>query len=308
MIAMHHAIYGRRYETITFTATSCTTFNMTIRFTGTISVNWGDGTTTTQTGSGVNLNYNKTYASTFTGTITIAGDLSGVLNFTSQSNTGVFLDVKELKKFSSLVYLDLRGNITINNAIVDLPRVTNTLQFQNLPNVTLTGSVIDLPRVTNTLYLLNLRNVTLTGSVIDLPRVTTSLYFRNLPNVTLTGSVIDLPRVTTSLYLENLPNVTLTGSVSDLPLSTDVYITSIGTTTLSYTGGTIKPTTKTRTFINISTKFTTAQTDAMLIDHATYSTTWSTQRQIYLSSLGRTTASDSAVATLTSRSVTITLV
>jgi len=92
-----------------------------------------------------------------------------------------------------------------------------------------------------------------------------------------------------------------------LPLSVDVFILSIGSTSLTYTALTTKPTTKSRTRIEISTKFTTTQTDEMLIDYATYSTTWNSPKEIKLSSLGRTTSSDAAVATLVSRGVTITL-
>jgi len=113
--------------------------------------------------------------------------------------------------------------------------------------------------------------------------------------------------VTSILYLDNLPSLTMSGNASDLPLSTDIYILSIGSSLLTYTALTTKPTTKSRTRIEISTKFTTTQTDEMLIDYATYSTTWNNPKEIYLSSLGRTTASDAAVATLVSRGVTITL-
>ena len=256
MIAMHHSIFGRRYgEAVFINAVACTTFNMTMTYAGgSITVDWGDGTSTT------NSAFNKTYASPFTGTIKITGDLDKVAAFLSLSNTGIYIDLKEFWKFTILSYLYLSGNCFINN------------------------------------------------SVTEIPRVTTSLFFSNLPNFTMTGNAIDLPRVTNTLFLQVLPNLTLTGNASDLPLSVDVFISSIGSTSLTYTALTTKPTTKARTRIEISTKFTTTQTDEMLIDYATYSTTWNAPREIRLSSLGRTTASDSAVATLVSRGVTITLV
>ena len=399
MIAMHHAIFGRRYgETIVINAVACTTFNMTMTYAGgSITVDWGDGTSTT------NSAFNKTYASPFTGTIKITGNLDKVTYFQSTSNTGIYIDLKEFWKFTILNNLDLRGNCFINNSVAEIPRVTTTLFFNNLPNLTITGNASDLPRVTsnltlqsltnltmtgnasdlprvtNTLYLFSLPNLTMTGNISDLPRVTTSLYlqslpnltmtgtasdlprvtnqlylqnlpnltmtgnisdlprvtnqlylqnlpnltitgnasdlprvtnilnFNNLPNLTMTGNISDLPRVTNTLYLISLPNLTMTGNASDLPLSTDVYLISIGATSLTYTALTTKPTTKSRARIEISTKFTTTQTDEMLIDYATYSTTWNAPREIRLSSLGRTTASDAAVATLNSRGVTITL-
>ena len=303
MIAMHHAIFGRRYgETIVINAVACTTFNMTMTYAdGSITVDWGDGTSTT------NSAFNKTYASPFTGTIKITGDLDKVTYFQSISNTGIYIDLKEFWKFTILNTLDLRGNCYINNSVAEIPRVTNTLHLRDLPNLTISGTAIDLPRVTNQLYLNNLPNLTMTGNAIDLPRVTSILYLLNLPNLTMSGTAIDLPRVTNQLVLYSLPNLTMSGSASDLPLSVDVFILSIGSTSLTYTALTTKPTTKSRTRIEISTKFTTTQTDEMLIDYATYSTTWNSPKEIKLSSLGRTTSSDAAVATLVSRGVTITL-
>jgi len=279
MIAMHHAIFGRRYgETIVINAVACTTFNMTMTYAdGSITVDWGDGTSTT------NSAFNKTYASPFTGTIKITGDLDKVTYFQSISNTGIYIDLKEFWKFTILNTLDLRGNCYINNSVAEIPRVTSILYLISLPNLTMTGNAIDLPRVTSILYLLN------------------------LPNLTMSGTAIDLPRVTNQLVLYSLPNLTMSGSASDLPLSVDVFILSIGSTSLTYTALTTKPTTKSRTRIEISTKFTTTQTDEMLIDYATYSTTWNSPKEIKLSSLGRTTSSDAAVATLVSRGVTITL-
>ena len=49
MIAIHHTIFGRRYgETIVINAVACTTFNMTMTYAGgSITVDWGDGTSTT---------------------------------------------------------------------------------------------------------------------------------------------------------------------------------------------------------------------------------------------------------------------
>ena len=279
MIAMHHAIFGRRYgETIVINAVACTTFNMTMTYAdGSITVDWGDGTSTT------NSAFNKTYASPFTGTIKITGDLDKVTYFQSISNTGIYINLKEFWKFTILNTLDLRGNCYINNSVAEIPRVTSILYLISLPNLTMTGNAIDLPRVTSILYLLN------------------------LPNLTMSGTAIDLPRVTNQLVLYSLPNLTMSGSASDLPLSVDVFILSIGSTSLTYTALTTKPTTKSRTRIEISTKFTTTQTDEMLIDYATYSTTWNSPKEIKLSSLGRTTSSDAAVATLVSRGVTITL-
>lgn len=277
---MHHAIFGRSYgETIVINAVACTTFNMSMSYAGgSITVDWGDGTSTT------NSAFNKTYASPFTGNIKITGDLDKVTSFMSTSNTGIYIDLKEFWKFKILNYLDLRGDCFINNSVAEMPRVTNALYLFNLPNLTITGDASDLPRVTSILYL------------------------QNLPNLTMTDNISDLPRVTNTLWLNGLPNLTMSGTASDLPLSTDVFISSIGSTSLTYTPLTTKPTIKSRTRIQISTKFTTAQTDEMLIDYATYSTTWNAPKQIYLTSLGRTTASDSAVATLVSRGVTITLV
>ena len=310
MIAMHHAIFGRRYgETIVINAVACTTFNMTMAYVGNITVDWGDGTSmsSASAGSPVGINFNKTYASPFTGTIKITGELDKVTFFQSFSNTGIYIDLKEFWKFTILNILELRGNCFINNSIAEIPIVTTTLHLINLPNLTMTGTAIDLPRVTTTLYLINLPNLTMTGTAIDLPRVTNQLFLQSLPNLTMTGTAIDLPRVTTGLNLAQLPNLTISGNAIDLPLSSDVLILSIGLTSLTYTALTTKPTTKSRTRIEISTKFTTSQTDEMLIDYATYSTTWNSPKQIQLSSLGRTTASDSAVATLNSRGVTITL-
>lgn len=384
---------------VTINAVNCTTFNFTLSYTGSVIVEWGDGTMQT-TGT----DFNKTYSSPFTGVIKIKGSLGSVTSFTSFSNTGIAINFKEFWKFRALVNLILQGNCVISNSVfeiprvttnltlqslpnltltgtsLDLPRVTSTLTLRGLPNLTLTGTIIDLPRVTSTLALQNLTNLTLTGTSLDLPRVTSVLEFRSLPNITITGNLIDLPRVTVNLILivlpnltitgtsldlprvtsnlefSNLPNLTLTGNLIDLPrvinrcdlqilpnvtltgtplnlprvtgsldlnttpnitltgdfanlpLSSTTQIAGIISSSVAYTPSSAKRATISAARIEMSTKFTTTQTDDILIDYATFSTTWNIPRTIRLSSLGRTSASDAAVATLVSRGVTITLI
>lgn len=243
-----------------------------------------------------------------TGSIIDLPRVTSVFILQSLPNLSLTGSTLDLPRVTSTLQFRSLSNLTLTGSIIDLPRVNGQLTLISVPNLIISGTTIDLPRVTGSLEAVNLTNLTLTGTVIDLPRVTSRLDFSGLPNVTISGAVNDLPRVTVSLALSYTPNITLTGDFANLPLANYVVISPIISSSVTYTPFSAKKAISNQVVIEMSTKFKTTQTDNILIDYATFTTTWNIPKVIRLSSLGRTSASDSAVATLVSRGVSIALI
>ena len=188
-------------------------------------------------------------------------------------------------------YLSLYGCSNVTGSLADLPRVTYTLSLYNCSNVT--GTLADLPRVTYTLSLYNCSNVT--GSLADAPRVSYYLDLYNCSNVT--GSLADAPRVSYLLSLYNCPNVT--GSLADAP-RVSYWLDLYNCTNVT---GTLDGTWAANTMNLKGIGWSTSECDQTLINFANGTLT---NKSLTISAGKRSSASDSAKATLISRGWTVT--
>ena len=185
---------------------------------------------------------------------------------------------------NSVVYLecdDWSGNYKLNDADT---------------NNNFIGNIIDLPLIT---YTLNLDNCSLvTGDLKDLPALT---YIFTLYNCSLiTGDLSDLPAVT---YLLSLSNCSLiTGNLSDLPALTyylNLYNCKLITGAYTQVNGNKVPT---KTYLNY-TGLSATDMDNTLIAYANCTK----DNGIFsATNMTRTSASDTAVSTLTGRGWSIT--
>jgi len=198
-------------------------------------------------------------------------------------------DLKDIPRVS--YYLDLRNCANITGSLADAPRVSYYLDLRNCANIT--GSLADAPRVS---YLLNLTNCSnITGALADAPRVS---YYLNLYNCTnLTGSLADAPRVSYLLILYNCTKIT--GTLADAPrVSYYLDLRNCANITGSLDG------TWCPTYLYLKgIGWSTAECDQTLINFANGSLT---NKSITISAGKRSSASDSAVATLISRGWTVT--
>lgn len=132
-------------------------------------------------------------------------------------------------------------------------------------------------------------------------------YIRCRSNNALTGDLSGLPSSLT--YLHILGNNTLSGDMNDLPLElTYVYI--LGQNEIAdYTSGHVFNSTFDNFQINQASGFglSSTEVDNLLIDLATYATTWVGSKYVNIAgnNAARTSASDAAVSTLQGLSVTV---
>lgn len=181
----------------------------------------------------------------------------------NDTNANILLDLSDLPALT--YYLSLGGCSSVTGDLSDLPALTYYLNLYGCSNIT--GDLSDLPALTNNLNLYNCTNIT--GDLSDLPALTDSLNLYGCSNIT--GDLSDLPALTNYLNLTNCSNITgAYTSVSGSSVPTSTY--------LDYTG------------------ISSADMDSTLIAYAATSKNGGTFRA---NGMSRTTASDTAVSTLT---------
>jgi hypothetical protein len=202
-------------------------------------------------------------------------------------------------------YVNLGFNTTSGN-ISTLP--SGLTYFVNTGNNTTTGSIASLP--INLEVYDNQGNNTTSGSVSLLPSTLTS--FRNFGTNTTTGNINSLP--IGLLQYDNKGTNTTTGNIYFLPANIVFYVNVGQNTVVDYTSG--------RTWANnmiyvsnlptsASGGLSSTEVDNLLIDLALVST-WDSTNPEYINTItlsgfnaARTVASNSAVATLTSKPVIV---
>jgi len=147
--------------TFTLTTNANTSTAQTINFLKTgvqsLSVDWGDGTTTT------GLNHSHTYASAGQKSVVIAcDDISTITSLVSDSGHWNY-DISVVP--SNLVTFDVRGSNAIFGNVSDAPKLLTFIRVQG-SNV-LTGNISNF---TNTIVTFNVTGVnTISGNVSDAP-------------------------------------------------------------------------------------------------------------------------------------------
>lgn len=146
-------------------------------------------------------------------------------------------------------------------------------------------------------------NNNLTGDVATLPSSLT--YFRAQGSLgTMFGNLANLPALLTAFYSSSGGN-SYSGDLKYLPSAIATLALGSSTNSITYSSGRSWSNNMNYVFIRASSSFTQAMVDAILIDLA-IPATWTGTKTVDLRTLpARTTASDSAVATLVSKGVTV---
>ena len=213
------------------------------------------------------------------GNNTITGDLSNLSNI--------------------ITYFNCQGNNTVTGDLSNLPTVMNT--FLCTGSSVITGNLSSLPTVMTFFYCAGTN--TITGNLSSLSSIIT--YFICYGYNTITGNLSSLPSVMT--YFNCTGNNTITGNLSSLP-TVMTYFNCYGSNTIQqYTGKTWANNMQ-RVYLrsNTATNLTAQMNDQLLIDLNNAGGTWSVEKIINLKGT-RTTASDSAVASLVTKGVTVTV-
>jgi hypothetical protein len=187
----------------------------TIKATGTVAINWGDGSTNTYTpGAGQSISH--TYASTSNRAVVIVGNVTYIYSSFSDGQTAFGGDISTM---TGLTYLNVVGYNTLSGSVAGLTGLTC---LAVTGSNTISGSISGLTGLT---YLGVSGSNTLSGSITGLTGLTNiSVGGSN----TLSGSVSGLTALT---QLSALGSNTISGSVAGLTGLT--YINIAGSNTLS---------------------------------------------------------------------------
>jgi len=256
---------------------------------------WGSNTLT---GDIAALSASLTYLNV-TGSNTLTGDIAALsasltlLNVRG-SNT-LSGDVASLS--ASLTYLNVQGSNTLSGDVSALPASLTFLQVWG--STTLSGDVAGLPAPLTSLNVFG--SNTLSGDVAGLPAPLTSLSV--FGSNTLSGDVAGLPAPLT--YLRVFGSNTLSGDVAGLPASL-TFLSVGGSNTLSASLGTSAGIPTPVSYVNVDNMVSGSVDNVLEAMAANVGATKPRGERIVRLSGGsaqpRTTASDAAVATLTSAS------
>jgi hypothetical protein len=252
------------------------------------------------------------------GTNTLSGSVTGMTGLTSLYCVGSNTLSGSVTGLTGLTYINVGGSNTISGSVTGLTGLTflDVTGSNNLSGSvtgltgltclgadgsnTLSGSVTTLTGLTG-MYMGGLN--TLNGSVAGLTNLS---YLRCQGSNTLSGSVAGLTGLT---YLGCTGSNTLSGSVTGLTGLTYLGCTGSNTITYNTSSGSHTWPSGTR-YVQISPGstgvFTSAMTDAILIDLSSV-TTWGTEKAVVLRGNcgARTSASNTAVTTLTGKGVAV---
>ena len=195
----------------------------------TVTIYWGDGTSTALSGS--SQAYSKTYTAAVYKSVVIKGPIGALTTFTMDNGSAnISFNLSSLP--SGLTYFYCGGNNTVSGSVSSLP--PGLTVFQCFGNNTVSGSVSSLPsRLT---YFFCVGNNTVAGLVSSLPSGLT--YFNHQGNNTISGSVSSLPPGLT--YFNCGGNNTVSGSVSSLP-SGITYFNCLGNNAVSGSVSSLPP-------------------------------------------------------------------
>ena len=118
------------------------TLNLSLPAGKEITIDWGDGNTTTVTGEVTETDYSNAYASAGTYPITIYGDFDALTRLEIK-NVAVDGDLKDVSTLTGLTYFRCFGANTITGDIADLP--TGLVYFNITGSNTIYGDIGNLP-------------------------------------------------------------------------------------------------------------------------------------------------------------------
>jgi len=274
------------------------TLNLSLPAGKEITIDWGDGNTTTVTGEVTETDYSNAYASAGTYPVTIYGDFDALTRLEIK-NVAVDGDLKDIGTLTGLTYFRC-GNNTLTGDIVYLPR--GLIYFRAISPNTIYGNLANLPRTLTYFYCSG--SNTIYGDIGNLPVGLT--YFRCFGSNTVYGVIDNLPA---GLIAFNCGGFnTITGDIGYLPTRVTYFKCTGSNTINSYTSRTW--TTKPATFRLVPIYpggLSSAEIDQLLIDFDN-DLTWAPGDVIQLTGANapRTSASDAVVANMISEGATVT--
>jgi len=260
----------------------------------TITIEWGDGTSTTYSGYQA---FSKDYGSVGNRIVTINNANAFTYFYVPTVGANISFDIAKLPRNVTVLYI--LGSNTIYGDISKAPSALTYLYVAG--NNTLSG---DIGENLSSIATFRIQGAnTIGGDVNDISVLTT--YFYITGNNIITGDIANLKSALATFYCRG--NNTLYGDMGLIPSIMTSFAADGFNTIDSYTS---KSWPADMSFINLEGigGLSSAEVDQLLIDLST--TTWAgTLKDIDLTGTGnapRTSASDAAVATLQGMGVTIT--
>jgi hypothetical protein len=220
-----------------------TAFAMRVRFTGSISVNYGDGATQYQYSPSTagEYEFSHVYSAISNNTVNIKGNINTINRLTSgsgglgQSQPAFVMTQPETVKFRSLGYFnnsDFTGNwiFDVSKLPQSMTAYYNAGANQSYGSIG-QGGTSYLP--TGLTQFWGYTAVGYTGSINPLPSALT--IFQNSEVSNFTGNINSLPPLLTRFSVPDT-NSSLTGDITNLPIGLSVFYIYGSTTTQTITG------------------------------------------------------------------------
>ena len=191
---------------------------------GSCTIDWGDGETTTATGAVV-TKYSHNYAAAGTGTynIVIYGNTKNITDFRC-FNEPISGDIAQFRRLTNLTELYLYTT-SISGNISSLSGLTS-LTIIDLSTTSISGNISNLSGLTSLTWL-ELWSTSISGNISSLSGLT-SLTYLDIDDTSISGNISSLSGLT-SLTLLALQDTSVSGDItnlSGLPSLTELYLYS----------------------------------------------------------------------------------
>jgi hypothetical protein len=241
---------------------------------GGVTIQWGDGTSTSYNGTDQAFSHSYSGSSTYTVT---------------------FVNSNRLTKLST------SGNFATSFSLSSLP--AGMTYFYCSGSNSISGSLSSLPAGMTDFICIGSNSIS--GSLSSLPAGMTDFYCTGSNSIS--GSLSSLPAGIAYFYCGGSNSIS--GSLSSLPAGMKDFYCTGSNTIDEYTTKTWASNQRRVYLIPVSPGgLSSAEVDQLLIDLASAGGTWAGDKQVYLrgTNAARTSASDAAVATLVGKGVSVT--
>jgi hypothetical protein len=265
---------------VTLTNDQSTLQTTTIKMNGTngtsSEIDWGDGNTTTASHDGTEKTYTHDYSSTGTYTLKITEDLDAITEFGATTQGYISGDI---------------GTFSVLTSLTDF----------NISNTSVSGDISGISTLTS-LTDLRLYSTSVSGDISGISTLT-SLTLVNINTTSVSGDIAGINTLT-SLPALNISNTSVSGDIADINTLTSLTYLHLGDTSVSDYTSTTLPAWSSCNIQLQNLSLTATEVDNFLID---LNDAGGSNGTVDLSgNAARTSASDTAVSSLTSRGWTVT--
>lgn len=267
-----------------------TTIYVTVTAGNSATLYWGDGASVVLTADGASHVYTHGY-SAGTYTIAVGGDIAGITDWRSYSQSFLSGDVVGFSALTGLTYLNL-SSTSVSGNISAISGLTS-LAYLYLYGTSVSGDISAMSGLTS-LVRLYLYNTSVSGNVSAINGLT-SLTYLQLFNTSVSGDISAINGLTNLTYL-NLSYTSVSGDIGDLSGLTGLKYLYLYNTSLSYGSVALPPWAGTNIQVQ-SVGLDSTEVDNFLIDLAS-GVGANGSLNIAGTNAARTSASDAAKATL----------